>query len=92
MNQTLDYYNDSSAQYALCKKLGVEDKYDCIHEDTVLGKVAALINKTAFENHLIDEAVSLPLRMVVYYATLDGLNKSDLKKQVEETCKYIRLE
>jgi hypothetical protein len=81
VNDLLEDYNDAEMDYSQCKKLGVEGRGDFAREDTILGKLAARINR------LGDFGYSIELRLAVWATALECLAKSGIKEKVEEICR-----
>ena len=58
-NEALEEFNEAEMDYSSCKTLGMEGKGDFAREETVLGKLAARINR------LVGQGYSIELRLFI---------------------------
>ena len=80
-NEALEEFNEAGLDYSSCKTLGVEGKADFAREDTILGKLAARINR------LVGQELNIELRLLIWATAVESLAKSGLKEQVQKTCR-----
>ena len=74
----LEEFNEAQLDYSSCKRLGVEHVGDFAREETILGKLAARINR------LVGQEYNIELRHLIYATVVESLAKSGLKEQVEK--------
>lgn len=80
-SEALEEFNEAEFDYSSCKTLGVEGKGDFAREETVLGKLAARINR------LVGQEFNIELRLLIWATAVESLAKSGLKGQVQEACR-----
>lgn len=82
-SEALEEFNEANLGYGACKSLGVEGHGDFTREETVLGKLAARINR------LVEQEYSLKFRFLIGAIAGESLAKSELKRQVQSTCDML---
>lgn len=82
-SEALEEFNEANLDYGACKSLGVEGHGDFAREETVLGKLAARINR------LVEQEYSLRFRLLIWTIAGESLAKSELKRQVQLTCDML---
>ncbi len=74
----LEHFNDAEIDYGSCTGLIGEQRGDYLHEESILGKLAARISRLTEEH-------SVEFRLLIWTTAAKFLAKSGLNKQIEET-------
>lgn len=83
-SEALEDFNEAGLDYGSCTGLGLEGKADFLREETILGKLAARINR------LTGQEFNTNLRLLIWATAVESLAKSGLKDQVEKACGGLR--
>ena len=78
INSALEAYNDAEDDYALCKRLGIEDKIGS-SSDTLINKL------TRRSSRLLDIKYTIDFEFLVWKAIVDPLAKSELKEKARKS-------